>query len=89
MSLHFFHTELAFIGIGIAIGPTDGQVQEGAGLQVSQVFTHRLEKRNHSTHFSASSTHFFPPEHSGRSKCHWQTGSLCQSSACPQRSRVC
>lgn len=77
MSLHFFHTELAFIGIGIPIAPTDGQVQEGAGLQVNQVFTHRLKRRNHSTHFSASSTHLFSPEHSGRSKCHWQPASLC------------
>lgn len=60
MSLHFFHTELAFIGIGIPIGPTDGQVQEGAGLQLSHVSTLWLERRNHSTHFSASSTHSFP-----------------------------
>lgn len=77
MSLLFFHTELAFIGIGIPISPTDGQVQEGAGLQVTKVFTHRLERRNHSSRFSASNNHFFAPEHPSRSKCHWQPGSLC------------
>lgn len=77
MSLHFFHTELAFVGIGVPIGPTDGQVQEGAGLHVNQAFTHWLERRNHSIHFSASRTHFFPSEHSGTSKCHRQPGSLC------------
>lgn len=60
MSLHFFHAELAFIGVGVPISPTDGQVQEGAGLQVNQVLTHRLGRRNHSTHLSASSTHLFP-----------------------------
>lgn len=56
MSLHLLHTELAFIGIGVPVGPTDRQVQEGAGLQLNHVSTHWLERRNHSTRFRASST---------------------------------